>query len=159
MGTLYGSVVGATLFLVAQSYLQDVLRVASDGTSSEVSVSDNGSGIDAQLLPHVFDLFTQADRAPDRSQGGLGLGLALVKANGTYDVLYEKWFGILEPRRLSLAQFTKYLTPVLILAILASVAYLVERRIRPRAREELLQLQARLQEFLLPVLSYLEFPP
>jgi signal transduction histidine kinase/CheY-like chemotaxis protein len=46
----------------------------------EASVSDNGVGIDAGLLPHVFDLFTQADRAPDRSQGGLGIGLALVKS-------------------------------------------------------------------------------
>jgi signal transduction histidine kinase/ActR/RegA family two-component response regulator len=56
------------------------LTVSRDGASAEVSVSDNGSGIDAQLLPHVFDLFTQADRAPDRSQGGLGIGLALVKS-------------------------------------------------------------------------------
>jgi CheY-like chemotaxis protein/anti-sigma regulatory factor (Ser/Thr protein kinase) len=56
------------------------LAVASDGLSSTVSVRDNGSGIDPQLLPHVFDLFTQADRAPDRSQGGLGIGLALVKS-------------------------------------------------------------------------------
>jgi signal transduction histidine kinase/CheY-like chemotaxis protein len=56
------------------------LTVTSDGLSSEVSVRDNGSGIDPQLLPHVFDLFTQADRAPDRSQGGLGIGLALVKS-------------------------------------------------------------------------------
>jgi signal transduction histidine kinase/CheY-like chemotaxis protein len=58
---------------------QIVLGVTSDGSSAEVSVRDNGSGIDAQLLPHVFDLFTQADRAPDRAQGGLGIGLALVK--------------------------------------------------------------------------------
>ncbi|HEX8785225.1 MAG TPA: ATP-binding protein [Telluria sp.] len=56
------------------------LTVTVDGASAEVSVRDNGSGIDAQLLPHVFDLFTQADRAPDRSQGGLGIGLALVKS-------------------------------------------------------------------------------
>jgi signal transduction histidine kinase/PAS domain-containing protein/ActR/RegA family two-component response regulator len=57
-----------------------VLSVTSDGIGAAVSVRDNGSGIDAQLLPHVFDLFTQADRAPDRSQGGLGIGLALVKS-------------------------------------------------------------------------------
>jgi signal transduction histidine kinase/CheY-like chemotaxis protein len=50
------------------------------GATAAVSVRDNGSGIDAQLLPHIFDLFTQADRAPDRSQGGLGIGLALVKS-------------------------------------------------------------------------------
>jgi CheY-like chemotaxis protein len=43
-------------------------------------VADNGMGIDAQLLPHVFELFTQGERTPDRSQGGLGLGLALVRS-------------------------------------------------------------------------------
>jgi signal transduction histidine kinase/CheY-like chemotaxis protein len=57
-----------------------VLAVTADETAAEVTVRDNGTGIDAQLLPHVFDLFTQADRAPDRSQGGLGIGLALVKS-------------------------------------------------------------------------------
>jgi len=57
-----------------------VLAVTAGDTTAEVSVCDNGTGIDAQLLPHVFDLFTQADRAPDRSQGGLGIGLALVKS-------------------------------------------------------------------------------
>jgi len=41
-----------------------------------LAVSDNGIGIDPELLPHVFDLFRQAER----SQGGLGLGLALVRS-------------------------------------------------------------------------------
>jgi signal transduction histidine kinase/ActR/RegA family two-component response regulator len=45
-----------------------------------VSVKDDGIGIAADLLPTVFDLFSQAERTPDRSQGGLGLGLALVKS-------------------------------------------------------------------------------
>lgn len=45
-----------------------------------IVVRDNGVGIDAALLPHVFELFTQAERTSDRSQGGLGLGLALVKS-------------------------------------------------------------------------------
>jgi CheY-like chemotaxis protein len=44
-----------------------------------LSVEDNGIGIPADLQPHVFDLFTQADRTSDRAQGGLGIGLALVK--------------------------------------------------------------------------------
>jgi PAS domain S-box-containing protein len=42
-------------------------------------VVDDGIGIEPALLPHIFDLFTQAERTPDRSQGGLGIGLALVK--------------------------------------------------------------------------------
>ena len=45
----------------------------------EVQVIDNGSGIEVALLPQVFDLFVQGKRTPDRAQGGLGLGLALVK--------------------------------------------------------------------------------
>ena len=45
----------------------------------KIEVTDNGSGIDLALLPHVFDLFVQGKRTPDRAQGGLGLGLALVK--------------------------------------------------------------------------------
>jgi PAS domain S-box-containing protein len=42
-------------------------------------VRDSGIGIPPELLPHVFDLFTQADRSLDRSQGGLGIGLTLVR--------------------------------------------------------------------------------
>jgi len=42
-------------------------------------VSDNGIGMEPDLVPVVFDLFTQAARAPDRAQGGLGIGLALVR--------------------------------------------------------------------------------
>ena len=41
--------------------------------------SDLGVGMSESLLPHIFDIFTQAERTPDRTQGGLGLGLALVK--------------------------------------------------------------------------------
>jgi PAS domain S-box-containing protein len=44
-----------------------------------VYVRDNGSGIAPTLLPYIFDLFTQGERTPDRAQGGLGLGLSLVK--------------------------------------------------------------------------------
>jgi PAS domain S-box-containing protein len=45
-----------------------------------VSVADRGIGIAPDLLPRLFDLFVQGDRRLDRAQGGLGLGLALVKA-------------------------------------------------------------------------------
>jgi PAS domain S-box-containing protein len=50
------------------------------GGQAQISVADNGSGISPALLPHVFELFTQGERTPDRSQGGLGLGLALVRS-------------------------------------------------------------------------------
>jgi signal transduction histidine kinase/ActR/RegA family two-component response regulator len=58
------------------------LAIRMDLTKDQVllSVSDSGIGIAADLLPTVFDLFSQAERTPDRAQGGLGLGLALVKS-------------------------------------------------------------------------------
>ena len=59
---------------------QIALRVTSEGGEAVIAVSDNGQGIEPQVLPYIFDLFTQAERTPDRSQGGLGIGLALVKS-------------------------------------------------------------------------------
>jgi hypothetical protein len=56
------------------------LRMDIDGPCVSISIADDGIGMDASFLPHVFDLFTQAERTPDRSQGGLGLGLALVRS-------------------------------------------------------------------------------
>jgi hypothetical protein len=44
-----------------------------------LAVRDEGIGMERELTGHVFDLFSQAQRSSDRSQGGLGLGLALVK--------------------------------------------------------------------------------
>lgn len=44
-----------------------------------VRVSDNGTGIGVELLPHIFDLFVQSKRTLDRAQGGLGIGLSVVK--------------------------------------------------------------------------------
>ncbi|HBF52012.1 MAG TPA: hybrid sensor histidine kinase/response regulator [Massilia sp.] len=56
------------------------LRVFAHGDRVTVTVTDNGIGIEPDVLPYIFDLFTQAERTPDRSQGGLGLGLALAKS-------------------------------------------------------------------------------
>ena len=55
-----------------------VTAVREDG-QVVLSVQDTGIGISSELLPRVFDLFVQARQAIDRAQGGLGLGLALVK--------------------------------------------------------------------------------
>ena len=46
----------------------------------EIRVRDTGVGMTPELLPKVFDLFTQADRSLDRSQGGMGIGLTLVRS-------------------------------------------------------------------------------
>jgi PAS domain S-box-containing protein len=56
------------------------LRVALDDDWVRIHVQDDGMGISPDLQPYVFDLFSQAERSADRAQGGLGLGLALVKS-------------------------------------------------------------------------------
>jgi PAS domain S-box-containing protein len=55
------------------------LRARLEADEVVIVVEDSGVGIDPELLPHVFDLFIQADRSLERKQGGLGLGLTLVR--------------------------------------------------------------------------------
>ncbi|MBQ5950017.1 ATP-binding protein, partial [Massilia sp. ST3] len=56
------------------------LQLKESGADYVLSVTDDGIGMEPGLVARVFDLFTQAERTPDRSQGGLGLGLALAKS-------------------------------------------------------------------------------
>src|SRR5262249_5384852 len=56
------------------------LSAGGDRRRAACAVSDTGVGIEPHLLSQVFDLFAQADRTRHRTPGGLGLGLALVKA-------------------------------------------------------------------------------
>jgi CheY-like chemotaxis protein len=55
------------------------LEVAQSGQEAWFHVRDNGIGISADKLPGVFDLFTQVDPSMDRAEGGLGIGLTLVR--------------------------------------------------------------------------------
>lgn len=55
------------------------LHASRDGEGAVIRVRDQGIGIDPQLLPRIFDLFTQGSRGLDRSQGGLGVGLTLAR--------------------------------------------------------------------------------
>jgi signal transduction histidine kinase len=56
------------------------LALRAAGDAAELSVRDTGAGIEPALLAHVFDAFVQGDRSLARTEGGLGLGLAVVKA-------------------------------------------------------------------------------
>ncbi len=55
------------------------VELVREGGQAVVSVEDSGVGIPANLLKHVFDMFAQVNRTLDRAQGGLGIGLSLVR--------------------------------------------------------------------------------
>ncbi|MGH7898344.1 MAG: hybrid sensor histidine kinase/response regulator, partial [Candidatus Binatia bacterium] len=55
------------------------VRVGTEGDRAVLRVSDNGRGIEREMIPRIFDVFTQGPQALDRAQGGLGIGLTLVK--------------------------------------------------------------------------------
>jgi two-component system, sensor histidine kinase len=60
---------------------QGIIKVTATTTAGElrIEVSDNGIGIDPKVLPTIFEMFTQVDSPIDRTEGGLGIGLALVR--------------------------------------------------------------------------------
>jgi signal transduction histidine kinase/DNA-binding response OmpR family regulator len=80
----------ARLSQIVANLLNNAAKYTEEGGSIELSltlppggqaligVRDDGIGIDAELLPHVFELFEQGKRTLDRTQGGLGVGLTLV---------------------------------------------------------------------------------
>jgi CheY-like chemotaxis protein len=57
-----------------------MVTARSEGGEVVVAVTDTGRGIAADMIPHVFELFVQERQNIDRSQGGLGLGLAIVRS-------------------------------------------------------------------------------
>ncbi len=56
-----------------------LVHLSQNGDHAEIAVTDNGIGINAEFLPHVFDRFRQGDTSRTRIHGGLGLGLAIVR--------------------------------------------------------------------------------
>lgn len=85
------------------------LHVAAAFDAITIRVIDNGIGINAESIPSLFDFYTQAERSSDRKNGGLGLGLALVKSlielhHGTINVMSDgeglgSTFQVTLPRR------------------------------------------------------------
>jgi PAS domain S-box-containing protein len=55
------------------------VRTMTENDAAVVSITDNGIGMPAELIPRAFELFEQGERALDRSQGGLGIGLAVCR--------------------------------------------------------------------------------
>jgi two-component system, chemotaxis family, CheB/CheR fusion protein len=80
----------------------EAARAASTPGDIVVRVRDNGIGISPDMLPRVFDLFVQAQRSLDRSQGGLGIGLTLVRS------LVELHGGRVEAKSAGLGQGSEF---------------------------------------------------
>lgn len=55
------------------------VRLEEDGNNIILTVEDNGQGIDVSFLPHIFEIFRQADAGTSRAQAGMGIGLAVVQ--------------------------------------------------------------------------------
>lgn len=66
--------------------------VFAEGNDLVIKINDDGAGISAALLPHIFELFAQSSRTIASSAGGLGIGLAVVKA-------VARWYGVGDQRR------------------------------------------------------------
>jgi CheY-like chemotaxis protein len=79
------------------------LTAHREGNDAVLSVKDTGIGIAPDMLPHIFDLFVQADYAATRSQGGLGVGLTLVKR------LVEMHNGAIEARSDGLGKGSEFI--------------------------------------------------
>jgi two-component system CheB/CheR fusion protein len=91
----------------ASKYTGEGGAVALDVRASEIevemSVTDDGVGIAPDMLPRVFDMFAQEDKTLDRAQGGLGIGLTLVRR------LVELHGGSVEARSSGLGRGSQFL--------------------------------------------------
>src|SRR6185436_15588787 len=104
-----------------------VLTAEISGGELMIRVRDTGVGIPKEILPHVFDLFTQADRSLDRSQGGLGIGLTLVRQ------LVELHGGRVEAKSDGPGRGSEFIVrlPALIPSLATGTAALADEQARP----------------------------
>jgi signal transduction histidine kinase/DNA-binding response OmpR family regulator len=95
----------------------------ADG-QAQIAVRDDGIGIDAALLPHIFDLFVQGDRSLDRSQGGLGVGLTLVRR------LVELHGGRVEASSAGVGQGAEFRVQLPILSVVPAAGRAADEQLR-----------------------------
>ena len=92
------------------------LSVAREGSNAAIRFVDSGVGIAADFLPNIFELFAQADRSLDRSQGGLGIGLTLVRD------LVERHGGSISARSEGLGMGSEFIVRLPIIAGMAAAS-------------------------------------
>jgi PAS domain S-box-containing protein len=103
------------------------VRLERINSHVEITVSDTGSGISPEFLPHVFDRFRQADQSHTRVHGGLGLGLAIVRQ------LIELHGGTVRAHSLGEGQGAAFTVSLPLLPIRAETAREGEERVHPAA--------------------------
>lgn len=92
-----------------------VVVVKREPRNVVIHVIDNGIGVAPELLPHIFDLFVQAGRSLDRTQGGLGIGLTLVRR------LVALHGGTVEAKSAGLKQGSEFIVHLPIIAAAADI--------------------------------------
>ncbi len=92
------------------------LSAGREGDEAVMRVKDNGIGIDAAAIPRLFEMFFQADASMERSQGGLGIGLSLVRS------VAELHGGAVEGRSAGLGKGSEFILRVPALAASAQSA-------------------------------------
>jgi PAS domain S-box-containing protein len=80
------------------------IEARADGPQIELRVKDSGIGISSEMMPHIFEMFTQERQALDRSHGGLGLGLTIVKS------LVELHHGTIQARSEGVGKGSEFIT-------------------------------------------------
>ncbi|MEO8187452.1 MAG: ATP-binding protein [Burkholderiaceae bacterium] len=108
------------------------LSVRRRGDAVVIRVSDNGIGILAEALPHIFELFTQNDRSLSRTEGGLGIGLTVVRS------MVELHGGSVDARSGGLGQGSEFVVT------LPRMEHVVELTVATRAGAATASAQARI---------------
>jgi PAS domain S-box-containing protein len=100
---------------------QILLTVVRNVEQAEIHVRDNGMGIPAEMLPKIFEMFTQVDRTLQRSQGGLGIGLTLVNR------LVKMHSGTIEAQSKGSGQGSEFIVRLPLAPVLSEIPWTEEK--------------------------------